>query len=68
MLKTVWAIVRDGKVELLEDIQLSEGSKVLITLISEEDEEKFWVTASETALNKVWDNQEDDIYAELLEK
>lgn len=41
MLKTVWAIVRDGKVELLEDIQLSEGSKVLITLISEEDEEKF---------------------------
>ena len=25
MLKSVWAIVRNGKVELLEDIQLSEG-------------------------------------------
>ncbi|MGB3651039.1 MAG: hypothetical protein WBA41_07490 [Rivularia sp. (in: cyanobacteria)] len=68
MLKSLWAIVRNGKVELLEDIQLSEGSKVLITLISDEDEKQFWTTASETALNKVWDNQEDDIYAELLEK
>lgn len=68
MLKSVWAVVRNGKVELLEDIQLSEGSKVLITLISDEDEQQFWITASETALNKVWDNQEDDIYAELLER
>ena len=68
MLKSVWAVVRDGKVELLEDIQLSEGSKVLITLISDEDEQQFWMNASETALSKVWDNQEDDIYAELLEK
>ncbi|MEA5595534.1 hypothetical protein [Rivularia sp. UHCC 0363] len=56
MLK-IWAIVRNGKVELLEDIQLSEGSKVLLTLISDEDEEQFWITASEKALNKVWDNQ-----------
>ncbi len=67
MLK-IWAIVRNGKVELLEDIQLSEGSKVLLTLISDEDEEQFWITASEKALNKVWDNQENDIYAELLKK
>lgn len=50
MLKSVWAIVR----------------KVLITLISGEDEQPFWLTASETAINKVWDNQDDDIYAELL--
>ncbi len=50
MLKSVWAIVR----------------KVLITLISDQDEQKFWLTASETALNQVWDNQDDDIYAELL--
>ncbi|MGB3640211.1 MAG: hypothetical protein WBA39_21940 [Rivularia sp. (in: cyanobacteria)] len=68
MLKAVWAIVRNGKVELLEDIQLSVGSKVLVTLISDEDEEQFWLTTSEKALDKVWDNQEDDIYAELLKK
>lgn len=68
MLKSVWAVVRNGKVELLEDIQLSEGSKVLITLISDQDEQQFWITASETALNKVWDNQEDDIYGKLLDK
>ena len=48
MLKSVWAVVRDGKVELLEDIQLSEGSKVLITLITDEDEQQFWLKASNT--------------------
>ncbi|MEO1763106.1 MAG: hypothetical protein AAFR83_14270 [Cyanobacteria bacterium J06629_18] len=57
MLKTVWAVVRNGKLELLEDVQLSEESKVLITMISDEDEQQFWMSASETALNKVWDNQ-----------
>lgn len=66
MLKTVRAIVRQGKVELLEDIQLSEGSRVLVTLIYEKYNEQFWITASEADLNKVWDNQKDEIYAELL--
>ncbi|MBE9214445.1 hypothetical protein IQ247_17515 [Plectonema cf. radiosum LEGE 06105] len=68
MLKSVWATVRNGKIELLEDIQLSEGTKVLITLISDQDEQQFWLTTSEKSLNKVWDNQEDEIYAELLKK
>ncbi|NJM18665.1 MAG: hypothetical protein HC836_01140 [Richelia sp. RM2_1_2] len=57
MLKSVWANVRNGKIELLEDIQLSEGTKVLITLISDQDEQQFWLTTSEKSLNKVWDNQ-----------
>ena len=68
MLKTVWAVVRNGKVELLENLQLLEGSKVLVTLISDQDEQQFWLIGSEKSLNKIWDNEEDDIYAELLEK
>ncbi|MEB3215050.1 MAG: hypothetical protein VKN72_02170 [Nostocales cyanobacterium 94392] len=68
MLKSVWATVRNGKIELLEDIELSEGTKVLITLIFDQDEQQFWLTTSEKSLNKVWDNQEDEIYAELLKK
>lgn len=27
----------------------------------------FWLKASEPSLNAIWDNPEDDIYAELLE-
>ena len=68
MYKTVWAIVCNGKVELLENLQLSEGSKVLVTLIPEQDEGQFWLTASENALNKIWDNTEDEVYAELLQE
>ena len=28
----------------------------------------FWLTASEDSLNEIWNNEEDDVYAELLEK
>ncbi len=28
----------------------------------------FWLAASEDSLKEIWDNEEDDIYAELLEK
>ena len=41
MLKTVWAVVREGKIELLENLSLSEGARVLVTLIPDEDEQQF---------------------------
>lgn len=28
----------------------------------------YWTAMSETALHKVWDNEEDDIYHELLKR
>ncbi|MDC0832303.1 hypothetical protein CKA32_006327 [Geitlerinema sp. FC II] len=65
MVKTVWATVRDGKLELLESIELEEGSQVLVTVLSS-DEKEFWQQASQTSLNKIWDNSEDDVYHELL--
>lgn len=67
MLKTLWATVRQGKIELLESSELPEGAKVLVTLLPDEETE-FWLQASQTSLDKVWDNTEDDVYAQLLQK
>lgn len=66
MIKTVWAVIHDGKIEPLEPVPLSEGTKVLITVLPDEDERGFWLRASEQALAEVWGNAEDDIYADLL--
>ena len=65
MLKTLWATVRQGKIELLELSELPEGAKVLVTLLPDEEAE-FWLEASQTSLDTVWDNTEDDVYAQLL--
>jgi hypothetical protein len=65
MLSTIHAVVRDGKIELLEPVSLPDGAHVLVTILTE-DELAFWQQASESALNRVWDNSEDDIYVELL--
>ncbi|WP_445174349.1 hypothetical protein [Microcoleus sp.] len=42
MLKTLWATVRQGKIELLESLELPEGAKVLVTLLPDEEGE-FWL-------------------------
>ena len=67
MLNTVWAVVREGKIEVLEQVDLPEGTRVLVTVLSDGDTQ-FWLDASQTALDRVWDNTEDDVYAQLLEK
>ena len=65
MLKTLWATVRQGKLELLELSELPEGAKVLVTVLPDEEAE-FWLQASQTSLDRVWDNTEDDVYAQLI--
>ncbi len=64
MFNTVWGIVHKGKVDLLDSVELSEGQKVLITLLPDE-EDQFW--QSQKSLDEVWGNAEDDVYAQLLE-
>lgn len=66
MLKTLWATIRQGKIELLESTELPEGTRVLVTLLPD-DEAGFWLQASQASLDAVWDNTEDDVYAQLLE-
>ena len=65
MPKTLWATIRQGKIELLESTELPEGKRVLVTLLPD-DETSFWLQASQTPLDAVWDNTEDDVYAQLL--
>ena len=67
MPKTLKAIIREGKIEPLEQVDLPEGSKVLVTLLPD-DESEFWRQASQTALDTIWDNPEDDVYAQLLKE
>lgn len=66
MLRTLWATVRQGKIELLESAELSEGVRVLVTLLPD-DKDEFWLQASQMSLDAVWANAKDDMYAELLE-
>ena len=67
MLKTLLATVRQGKIELSEQVELPEGTRILVTVLPD-NEVEFWRDASQQSLDKVWDNSEDDIYAELLEE
>ena len=68
MLKTLWAIVREKKIVLLEPADIREGTRALVTFFPDNAEPRFWKTTSQISLDKVWNNPEDDIYAQLLEK
>jgi hypothetical protein len=67
MMQTLWAVVHDGKIELTEPVTLPEGTRVLVTVPAEE-ENQFWVQAEQKSLSEIWDNAEDDVYAQLLKK
>jgi hypothetical protein len=66
MLSTVRAVVREGKIELLDRLDLPEGSKLLVTVLPDE-EASFWLEASQASLDRIWDNPDDDVYASLLD-
>lgn len=67
MLNTIRAVIRDGKVEFAEKIDVPEGTELLVTILAGEDAD-FWLKVSESSLGPIWDNPSDDIYAELLEE
>ena len=63
MLNTIHAIFKDGKIQLLEEIDLPEGTEMLVTPLL--DDSEFWVKASRPTLDAIWDNDEDNVYAEF---
>ena len=67
MLESARAIMRDGRIELLEPLPLRDGTAVMVTVLTDEDERQFWLQVSDRALAEVWQNNEDDVYAELLQ-
>lgn len=66
-MNTIEAVVKNGHIVPLGSVTLEEGEKVLVTL-SDSYDENFWNAAGESSLDEIWNNEEDDIYAELLEK
>ena len=64
--QNIRAIVREGRIELLEEVEIPEGTELLVTPLT--DDSGFWLGASESSLDAVWDNAENDVYAELLER
>ena len=54
-----------GKVELLEQIEVPDGTRVLVTILPDDDTD-FWLQASQSSIDTVWNNSEDDVYAQLL--
>ncbi len=65
---TIWAVVRDGKIVPVDNVPLQEGARVLVTVLPESDESAFWLGVDQDALASVWDNEQDDVYAQLLEE
>jgi hypothetical protein len=61
------AIYKNGKLVLNSNEQIPDGAKVLVTVVSEPQQD-YLVNASEEVLDKIWNNDEDNIYAELLKK
>jgi hypothetical protein len=67
MLQSHFATVQDGHIHLAENVNLPDGTKLVVTVLPEDDDQ-FWQQASLTSLAAVWDNAEDDVYAQLLEE
>ncbi len=68
---SLWAIVRDGRIELLEPADLPDGARLRVTVMTDSvpnKDQQFWLGASQSALDSVWDNAEDDVYAQLLSR
>jgi predicted DNA-binding antitoxin AbrB/MazE fold protein len=64
MQERIRAVVNEGRIEPLDKLDLPDGTQVLVTVLANGDD--FLLRASEISLNDIWDNPEDDVYAELL--
>jgi hypothetical protein len=58
MLRTLWAEVKQGRIELLELADLPEGTKVLVTLLPSAETNR-WLQTAPTVNDSIWDNIED---------
>lgn len=66
MKERIRAIVNEGRIEPLENVDMPEGTEVLVTVLTNGDD--FWLKATEPSLSAIWNNPEDDVYAELLKR
>jgi hypothetical protein len=67
MTTTVEAIYEGGKIVLPHALSLPDKAHVRVTIESDPDRDA-WLKLSEESLTKVWDNDADDVFNELLKK
>lgn len=67
MTTTVEAIYEGGKLVLPRPLSLPDKSHVRVT-IETNAEREAWLKLSEGSLARVWDNDADDVFNELLAK
>lgn len=65
---TVDAIYENGKIVLPQLLDLPDKARVRVTIESTDSDREGWLRLSEQTLTKVWDNEGDDIFNELLSK
>lgn len=67
MTTTVEGIYENGKIVLPRPLSLPEKSHVRVTIESDTEREA-WLKLSEESLTRVWDDDTDDVFNELLKK
>lgn len=68
MIKTIKTKYQQGKVRLPEDTKIPENATVYISFSEGDELDSELFGSSESYLDKIWDNTEDDIYERLLNK
>ena len=71
MTTAVEAIYENGKLTLPNPLPLAEKAHVRVTIESSEltdAERAAWLKVSEDTLQKTWQNADDDVFNELLQK
>ncbi len=68
MTTKVDAIYEGGKIILPQPLSLPERTRVRVIIESRDSEREAWLKLSEESLTKIWNNDPDDIFNELLEK
>jgi predicted DNA-binding antitoxin AbrB/MazE fold protein len=67
MINTIEAVLKNGHFVPIESVSFPDGTKARVTIIDDDDLD-FWWSASEEVIDAIWNNSEDDVYAELLKK
>jgi hypothetical protein len=67
MLNTFQTYFKEGQILLTNEIEIPENAKIFVSFI-DNTKEDFLLKASESSLDKIWNNNEDDIYEQLLKK
>jgi len=72
MTATIEAIYESGMLKLAQALPLADKARVLVTIHTDEpsqnSERAAWLKLSEETLTKTWDNPDDEVFNELLQK